>query len=309
VKTKNIPVSGSSGLALHHRIMRFLRLPARQKLEALERKKRLIMERIPHAVRLPSGVSWMARHDHMGSEIQDGVFEKAETKFLTEFIQPGMTVLDIGANQGYYSVLASQRVGRMGKVVAFEPSPRERKKLLRNIKLNRGKNVLVEKQALGSENSEVNLFLAQEWFNGCNSLRPPALNSQLIPVRVPMMRLDDWLLQRSLDRIDLIKLDVEGGELDVLKGAVRLLEGSAPPVLLVEVSDMRTKPWGYRAKEIVEFLCSRGYEWFELSEDGIIQPAKINCETHDTNLVAVPLKRPMSWKQAPTAFEKGAHST
>jgi hypothetical protein len=88
--------------------------------------------------------------------------------------------------------------------------------------------------------------------------------------------------------VDFAKLDVEGAELDVLKGALRLLNTVPRPVLLVEVYDIRTQPWGYQAREIVGFLEELGYRWFELLNSGSIRPVAATLQVYDANLVAVP---------------------
>lgn len=75
-------------------------------------------------------------------------FEENERRFVEQFLKEGMTMLDIGAHHGFYTVLASKKVGSSGRVFAFEPSPREHQKLLRHLKLNRCANVRVEPFAL-----------------------------------------------------------------------------------------------------------------------------------------------------------------
>ena len=164
-----------------------------------------------------------------------------------------MVVLDIGAHHGFYTLLASKIVGLPGKVFAFEPSPRERGALSRHIALNRCRNVTVEALAVGSTNGSGNLFVVQGFQTGCNSLRPPApdVPGALSSTEIQVVRLDDWLEKNQIDHIDFIKLDVEGGEIEVLNAAERLFLRRSRPVILVEVQDIRTQQWGYPAKEIV----------------------------------------------------------
>jgi Methyltransferase FkbM domain len=81
---------------------------------------------------------------------------------------------------------------------------------------------------------------------------------------------------------------VEGGELSVLQGAQKLLESGPRPVILAEVQDIRTKPWGYPASEIIQYLSSKGYKWFSLTTDGAVAPLDVRAETFDGNFVACP---------------------
>ena len=103
--------------------------------------------------------------------------------------------------------------------------------------------------------------------------------------------IDDVLHRLRIARVDFIKLDVEGAELDALKGATRLLRGAARPAMLVEVQDLRTQPWGYRASAIVEYLSSLDYRWFSLAPDGSLHPISTALESYDANLVAFPCER------------------
>jgi len=266
----------------------FLAKPAWGKYFTIARRVRLLFPQAAIPFRLSFGAWWLARNDHVGKPVSEGCFETAEAAFVERFLHPGMTVLDIGAHHGLYTLLASKLVGPAGTVVAFEPSPRERKALLQHLKLNRCRNVTVEALALGSEEQEAVLHVVDGHQTGCNSLRPPIVETGTSPVRVQLVRLGDWLRKRKIDRVDFIKMDVEGGELEVLKGAEQLLERRPRPVIFAEVQDVRTQPWGYRAKEIIDHLRERGYQWFRISPEGFLEELDVSRDTYDENLVACP---------------------
>jgi hypothetical protein len=76
-----------------------------------------------------------------------------------------------------------------------------------------------------------------------------------------------------------------------LQGARELLRGASRPVILAEVTDLRTQPWGYRARDIVEFLVRENYCWFAVTTDGSLRPAAPDMDRYDANLVAVPVER------------------
>jgi FkbM family methyltransferase len=204
-----------------------------------------------------------------------------------------MTVLDIGAHHGFYSLLASRVVGEGGKVFSFEPSPRERRRLLRHVRINSCSNIWVQSLAVGAENNEADLYVVEVSASGCNSLRPPSVdaNSNRIPVHV--VRLDKWATSHKVNRVDFIKLDVEGAELAALEGAPKLLS-RLRPVILAEVQDVRTAPWGYRAREIVTLLERLEYSWFQPAERGVLREFNTSIEDFDVNLVAVPREQVQS---------------
>lgn len=272
------------------RAWRFLRKPWSEKKKAFYIRWARAFPNTPAPLRLSFGAWWLVRNDNTGLPISEGNFENAELAFVSRFLQPGMTVLDIGAHHGLYALLASKRVGPGGRVFAFEPSPRERKTLLRHLMINRCKNVTVEGLAIGSEEKDTSLFVVQGSNTGCNSLRRPApdVAGALLPTPVHVVRLDDWLEDCGVDRIDFIKLDVEGGEIEVFKGAERLLLRRPRPVVLLEVQDIRTQQWGYEAKEIITSLHQKEYQWFCVLEDGSLEPLDTTATNFEGNYVAVP---------------------
>jgi len=263
-------------------------MSAREKYLAIGLRVRRFLPGIPLPIPLPFGAWFLARNDYMGGAEMHGGFELAERAFVSRFLRAGMTALDIGAHHGLYTLLASKRVGPNGRVFAFEPSPRERKALRWNVGLNRCKNVVIEGLALGNEEGEGSLYVVQGHETGCNSLRPPALSGITWAAPVHVSSLDQWLATHKVKTVDFIKLDVEGGELSVLQGAQRLLESVPRPVILVEVQDIRTKPWGYPACEIIRYLSPKGYKWFSLTAEGAVVPLDERAETFDGNFVACP---------------------
>jgi hypothetical protein len=104
-------------------------------------------------------------------------------------------------------------------------------------------------------------------------------------------RLDDVLAELEVTKVDFIKLDVEGAELSVLYGATKLLQRESRPAILAEVQDIRTQPWGYPAREIIQFLIRMDYRWFAIAAKGALLPISCDQETYDANLVALPVER------------------
>jgi FkbM family methyltransferase len=287
--------SSSMEKSLLARIKRFVERPWQGKVERVRKRWLEAFPRIPFPMRLSFGAWWLARNDHVSRPIIEKQFETAEYSFVRRFVQPGMTVLDIGAHHGFYTLLLSRVTGSRGMVFSFEPSPRERKALLRHVSLNRCKNVKVQPLALGAEKKEAELYVVEGGETGCNSLRPPVVISGTSRVRVSVMRLDDWISEQKLERVHFIKLDVEGGELEVLRGAVSLLDHRPRPIILAEVQDMRTEQWGYRARDVISYLSAKGFRWFRLSEDGSLEDLDLAPETFDGNFVAWPEELEMTF--------------
>jgi FkbM family methyltransferase len=281
------------------RAHRFFSCPTLVKCLMIARRFPRLFPRIPVPVKLFLGQWWLAEHSALDHAIVSGGFEAAESLFVRNFLRPGATVLDVGAHHGFYTLLASKCVGVTGRVIAFEPSPRERDRLHKHIRLNACANVRIETFALGSGECETDLFLVDGIEDWCNSLRPPAVDAGITRVRVRVKPLDDFVDEARLASVDFVKLDVEGAELDAIKGATKLLTSKGRPVLMVEVYDQRTEPWGYKACEIVQYLATLGYEWYQLDVDGRLESIATDRPTYDANLIAVPAERPLALPNRP----------
>lgn len=281
----------STDSAVLPRLRRYMRRPWPEKIRAAALYSRYAVPSLPVPVRLPFGGWALAWNDDLGNHILAQDFEQPEFAFVERFLKPGMTVLDVGANQGLYTLLASSCVGPKGLVISFEPSPRDRRRLYLDVWMNFCTNVRVQPVALGAEEGEMDLFVVHGGETGCNSLRPPAVKGPTSRVSVKVDTLDRFLFRHKLHRVDFIKLDVEGAEWSVLQGASRLLAAPPRPVLLIEVYDIRTLPWGYAAREIVKHLSALGFRIFRPSEDCGLEAEDISKESFDANLVAVPEER------------------
>src|SRR5260370_10716997 len=103
------------------RAWRFLHKPWPEKRRSFYLQWAQSFPNTPAPLRLPFGAWWLVRNDNAGRPITEGKFETAELAFVKRFLKPGMTVLDLGAHHGLYTLLASKCVGRDGRVIAFEP--------------------------------------------------------------------------------------------------------------------------------------------------------------------------------------------
>lgn len=292
--THSVATCGSSRVAftrsLTQRIFALLSRPSNEKYAALVQRWWRISPRTRVPLRLPFGAWIMIGSGTIDRHLLWGSFERLELEFVRKFLEPGMCVLDIGAHHGLYTLLASLRVGGQGSVIAFEPSPREHRLLAQAVRLNFCSNVHLQSIALGRARSTAELFVVDGRDDGCNSLRPPAGDIGTHSVRVDIVPLDDFLAEAGIDRVDFVKLDVEGAERDVLLGASKML-AAIRPVILAEVQEVRTRPWGYRAREILEILSQQNYRWFQIESTSRLKPVPVDGRDYDANLVAIPAER------------------
>jgi FkbM family methyltransferase len=179
-----------------------------------------------------------------------GGFEADATSKLRQIVREGDTVLDVGANIGFHTLLFAQLVGDTGRVVAFEPMRCAWQKLVRNIELNPGlaARIRLEKVVV----SDLPRACEIVKFNTSWPLfgpRAPAVEEQ-----VESVTLDDYVGHRGL-HIDFLKVDVDGFEARVLRGAEQLLRGQRPGVML-EIGTYQH----YEAPEVIRYLNACGYQ-------------------------------------------------
>jgi FkbM family methyltransferase len=195
------------------------------------------------------------RHNVISQEIfLKGVWEPAVTEYVCPRIKPGMTVIDVGADTGYYTLLFARRVGRVGKVIAFEPIPSARETLERNISLNDYTNITVCDFALFSSNSLMVLEAPRE----LSRIDPRKTKNEKTGIQIQTKSFDECVSQLNIQRIDLVKIDVEGAELDVLYGMRHSLE-KYHPALLVEVHSHYLTHFGYTTEDLGGFLDDMKY--------------------------------------------------
>lgn len=189
-----------------------------------------------------------------------GEWSEGEVDLFNQIVRSGDTVLEAGANIGSHTVALSRAVGTGGRVLAFEAARLTHQLLCANLVANECLNVHTHFCALGRQESEVEFpFLDPHLENnfGGAGLRMCTPDLAAIPgltESVPMRRVDGL----SLDRLDFLKLDVEGHELDVLEGARRTLE-QLRPVVYAEIDLTDPRPAGNR-DDLVRFLDAAGYD-------------------------------------------------
>jgi FkbM family methyltransferase len=183
--------------------------------------------------------------------------ERREADLVTRVLAPGEVFWDVGANLGYFTLLAGACLKNTGQVVAFEPGPDAYPCLTANIALNPFANILACQVAASDRAGEAVLYSAQGQPDGrANLFR--AGGGQTVSTRVETVTLDGWRRQHHLAGPDFIKLDVEGAELAALTGARETL-AVGDPLLLVEMKEAIFQSLGTGRAAIQAWLGSLGY--------------------------------------------------
>ncbi len=175
--------------------------------------------------------------DYVGRAIYfTGELDRKITWICSRIIRAGDTVLDIGANLGSVTFLMSALVGQSGRVHAFEPNPRLQELIDLGVEKNGTSNITLHRIALGAAASELELTIPAD-NAGCASLVPARHRAGDTTVRVPVVPLSEALADAKIERLRLVKIDVEGYEPQVLEGAADLFSKSPPDAILFELND------------------------------------------------------------------------
>ena len=193
-----------------------------------------------------------------------GIYELRKQRALRRLVAPGMTVCDIGANAGFYTLGLARLVGAGGRVLAFEPLPRNVRKIRRHLSLNHVTNVVLHDCALSDVTGTLRFSEGESDFTG-------KISEEAGNLEVPSVRLDQFLKEQALPDPGLLKIDVEGAEGRVLEGALELLR-RAHPVLVLALHGAEQKT---RCFEILRAL---GYRVLGLGGKSIIDSANLPNE-------------------------------
>ena len=200
-----------------------------------------------------------------------GVHEEAVTEFVKRTVKKGDTVLDIGANIGYYTLIFARLVGEGGKVIAFEPSPENFAILKKNVEANGFKNVTLVQKAVSDRTGKIKLYLSDD--AGEHTISGHGSGREAI--EIDSVRIDDYF-RDSKESINFIKLDIEGAEFQALKGMQKLLGGNAALGLITEYYPFFLRKEGIEPGEFIGYLKNAGFELSHIDMDKtglVVEPA------------------------------------
>lgn len=173
----------------------------------------------------------------------DQAYEPAVAALFLANVHPGHVVFDVGANKGFYTLLAVQRVGSAGKVVAYEPDPRNIRDIEDDARLNDFPNLIVRGIALAARKGESEFDIGgwQEGVSAWGQLVVDGGKSSdgASTVRVPTATLDEELEELAIDNLNMLKIDIQGGELAAIDGMKGALKRGTIDTILLELHDMQ----------------------------------------------------------------------
>jgi FkbM family methyltransferase len=190
-----------------------------------------------------------------------GHYEKNEQELVKKLLRRNSVFLDIGANSGIYSILASNKCSR---IFAFEPDTVSRSRLKRNIKLNQLTNIEVIPLAVSDRERRVFLYTNPS-NRGMNSLFNYGDKHGRLSVKT--ITIDRAVKKYGIKKVALVKMDIEGSELNALKGSINTIK-KYKPGFLIEINSIYSKDAGFRVVDIYNFFKSYDYRPFAVNNGG-----------------------------------------
>jgi len=192
---------------------------------------------------------------------EDGIWEPYETSLVLTLLRPGDVFVDVGANVGYFSVVAASVVGAQGAVFAFEPDPDNCRLLRANAELNGlDERIIVVEAALSDAAGPGELFLSAD---NLGDHQVYAGNERRSSVPIDLLQGSEYLAAR-LQHMNLLKVDTQGAEFQVMTGLMPLLQSLAqPPRIIIELTPYSLREAGASGRALVELLATLGQPlWF-----------------------------------------------
>ncbi len=223
-----------------------------------------------------------------------GHFERESLALSATLLDEGMVALDVGANVGAYTTAFSRVVGHTGRVHSFEPAESTYRRLLRTLELNELTNVTPVMAGVSDSSGSAQLFSYGPGFESWKTLAPRMIElgdrtivaAESAPIQT--LTLDEYCCDHGIGTVGLLKIDVEGGELRVLRGASALLGDRRIQAIMVEVSDNTLEAFDDSSTRLIELLEGHGLRTYVL-EGGRLRPFRIAGKFRGlANVIALP---------------------
>jgi len=213
-----------------------------------------------------------------------GDYELPTIRFLRSVLTTGSVCLDVGAQMGYLSLAMATAADRGTVVHSFEPESNNAARLLENVALNDLHNITLHQTAVSTVDGSLKLYLSNDRNAGTHSTVYIESNVSSEFVEIASVTLESFAQQQNLASIDLIKIDVEGAEIDVINGALQVLK-QHKPLVIMELSDHLQQARGQTCTEFKEFMASYGYSAYFINENGTLRGCPTNAAHINDNIV------------------------
>jgi len=200
-------------------------------------------------------------------------YEVPETRFFQSVIEDGDICFDIGGNIGFFAALMAA-AAKNTQVYCFEPISLNTKLIEISIQLNSLNNVTVENIAIGSKNGETEFVISED--SAYSSILDTGRSPHHATCKVPLRTLDSYVAEKGIPKVNLLKVDVEGAEADVIRGAMKTLSDSTkrPRYIMMELAGSNLATFGENIESVVAMLEELDYQANSITVNGELVPVQ-----------------------------------
>ena len=215
-----------------------------------------------------------------------GSYESDVTELFKKIIKPDDILIDVGANFGWYTTLFSKLVEKKGQVHSFEPVPWIFNELEKNIRLNSAHgDIFANQHALGNRLQRIEMFVFSGLPCGHASMSKLGRDDHA-RYKCPMTTLDNYIFEKGINNVHIIKCDVEGAEMFVLKGAESLILSSQPPIWILELNTETSAHFGYQPCDLLRYLQSKNdYLFYRITKRYLKMLSSVHDYKNGDNVV------------------------
>jgi FkbM family methyltransferase len=291
-----VNVQANTGAGIRGGLLLLPRLMLSRKIRGATRLTRFLADRFEALqclpVTVPGGSLYIDLRNNGGHAYLAAPAEAGgEHRILERCVRPGYVAYDIGANVGLYTVWLSSLVGAAGKVIAFEPNAALHKGL--SMTISQLPNTRLVPQGLAAAEGRVEFFVPEDDTMASLKDWTRSEGGRVTTGSCSVTTLDLFIKEGRAPRPDLIKCDIEGGELDCFRGGAGLLGSEEAPIILFEANIHSTRGFGVQISDAMEFLASLerpGYTFFKVDDKGELERITSIDFLHG-NILAVPRRR------------------
>jgi FkbM family methyltransferase len=210
---------------------------------------------IESSIKIQDHTMFLDKNDNLGLSINP-IYGESDTEFVKKIIKKNDIILDIGANIGYYTLIFAKLVGDLGKVFSFEPESENFKILKKNVEINGYNNVILEQKIVSNTNGKSTLYVSEK--AGSHRIYKP--DNYVESLEIECISMDNYIEKNNIKKINFIKIDVEGAELNVLQGIQKILDSNENIILFTEFSPNQIKSCGLEPTDMINFLINNKFK-------------------------------------------------
>lgn len=196
-------------------------------------------------------------------EVYIGSFEAININFFRKLLEGNMVIFDVGANIGYYSIVAAGKLKNNGVIYAFEPASTPFNQFQLNIQINAIQNIELFQLGVADKSGEVNFNVCED--DAYNSIGSSPMSTIKQSLKINVVSIDEFCENKNIKHIDIMKIDTEGAEYLILKGGKNIFSSSNAPILFCEYNKSTITGFDYNLQDFDGIIKSYGYTPYELS--------------------------------------------